>query len=153
MVVYCSSALQASLQTLEATATNTRRSIGRTEPMDDFDCTVCLKLLFDPVTTPCGHSFCHSCLLQSMDRGQCTFLLVFSFPLFYMPCNDWSYFLIQVINALCVARCFLSVQEHALSGKSNIDGWKYVFVLSSIGSLGRSCNCFDLCHLYKECLY
>ncbi|KAJ0973752.1 hypothetical protein J5N97_015717 [Dioscorea zingiberensis] len=36
---------------------------------DDFECTLCLKLLYEPVTTPCGHSFCRSCLLQSMDHG------------------------------------------------------------------------------------
>ncbi|KAK8958513.1 hypothetical protein KSP40_PGU018919 [Platanthera guangdongensis] len=36
---------------------------------DDFECTLCLKLLFEPVTTPCGHSLCRSCLLQTMDHG------------------------------------------------------------------------------------
>ncbi|KAL1814774.1 hypothetical protein ACET3Z_017348 [Daucus carota] len=35
---------------------------------DDFDCTVCLKLIYEPITTPCGHSFCRSCLFQAMDR-------------------------------------------------------------------------------------
>lgn len=42
---------------------------GQPERTDDFDCTVCLKLLYEPVTTPCGHSFCRSCLFQSMDHG------------------------------------------------------------------------------------
>lgn len=42
---------------------------GQPERNDDFDCTLCLKLLYEPVTTPCGHSFCRSCLFQSMDRG------------------------------------------------------------------------------------
>ncbi|KAG9129527.1 hypothetical protein Leryth_013105 [Lithospermum erythrorhizon] len=42
---------------------------GKPHRSDDFDCTVCLKLLCEPVTTPCGHSFCRSCLFQSMDRG------------------------------------------------------------------------------------
>lgn len=37
---------------------------------DDFECTLCFKLLFEPVTTPCGHSFCRSCLHQSMDHGK-----------------------------------------------------------------------------------
>ncbi|XP_024524849.1 LON peptidase N-terminal domain and RING finger protein 1-like isoform X1 [Selaginella moellendorffii] len=36
---------------------------------DDFDCTLCLKLLYNPVTTPCGHSFCRACLLQALDHG------------------------------------------------------------------------------------
>nr|XP_043606645.1 LON peptidase N-terminal domain and RING finger protein 1-like [Erigeron canadensis] len=42
---------------------------SQTPRTDDFDCTVCLKLLYEPITTPCGHTFCRSCLFQSMDRG------------------------------------------------------------------------------------
>ncbi|VFQ62708.1 unnamed protein product [Cuscuta campestris] len=45
-----------------------RRRHERPQRSDDFDCTLCLKLLYEPVTTPCGHSFCRSCLFQSMDR-------------------------------------------------------------------------------------
>lgn len=62
--------LKTSLQNLERTEGNLRggRNHGP-ERSDDFDCTLCLKLLYDPVTTPCGHSFCRSCLFQSMDRG------------------------------------------------------------------------------------
>ncbi|OAE28627.1 hypothetical protein AXG93_1335s1190 [Marchantia polymorpha subsp. ruderalis] len=36
---------------------------------DELDCTLCLKLLYSPITTPCGHSFCRGCLLQAMDHG------------------------------------------------------------------------------------
>ncbi|CAL0305031.1 unnamed protein product [Lupinus luteus] len=66
-----SNSLRASLQNLESescrsTGTNSHGQPGRN---DDFDCTLCLKLLHEPVTTPCGHSFCRSCLFQSMDRG------------------------------------------------------------------------------------
>ncbi|KAJ4839508.1 hypothetical protein Tsubulata_030126 [Turnera subulata] len=65
-----SNRLQACLRNLEKImASLMNRSIGKPERTDDFDCTLCLKLLFEPVTTPCGHSFCRSCLLQSMDRG------------------------------------------------------------------------------------
>ncbi|KVH99225.1 Peptidase S16, lon N-terminal [Cynara cardunculus var. scolymus] len=42
---------------------------SQTPRTDDFDCTLCLKLLYEPITTPCGHTFCRSCLFQSMDRG------------------------------------------------------------------------------------
>jgi len=39
---------------------------------EDGECTLCLKLLFQPVTTPCGHSFCRPCLAQSLDhRNRC----------------------------------------------------------------------------------
>ncbi|CAL2269866.1 unnamed protein product [Prunus armeniaca] len=32
-----------------------RRSHRKAERSDDFDCTLCLKLLYEPVTTACGH--------------------------------------------------------------------------------------------------
>lgn len=43
---------------------------ARVQRSDDFDCTLCLKMLYDPVTTPCEHSFCRACLFQSMDHGK-----------------------------------------------------------------------------------
>ncbi|XP_073282367.1 uncharacterized protein [Primulina huaijiensis] len=46
-----------------------RRSNIKPQRTDDYDCTLCLKLLYEPVTTPCGHSFCRSCLFQTTDRG------------------------------------------------------------------------------------
>ncbi|GMP33398.1 hypothetical protein CsSME_00006737 [Camellia sinensis var. sinensis] len=46
-----------------------KRDHGKPERTDDFDCTLCLKLLYEPITTPCGHSFCRSCLFQSMDQS------------------------------------------------------------------------------------
>ncbi|TQD78343.1 hypothetical protein C1H46_036092 [Malus baccata] len=63
--------LQESFQNLERIRANFtgRRSHRKAERSDDYDCTLCLKLLYEPVTTPCGHSFCRSCLFQSMDRG------------------------------------------------------------------------------------
>lgn len=59
------------LRNLERITTNIlgRRIHGRPARTDDFDCTLCLKLLYEPITTPCGHTFCRSCLFQSMDRG------------------------------------------------------------------------------------
>ncbi|XP_043724542.1 LON peptidase N-terminal domain and RING finger protein 1 [Telopea speciosissima] len=46
-----------------------KRKHGIPQRTDDFDCTLCLKLLYEPITTPCGHSFCRPCLFQSMDHG------------------------------------------------------------------------------------
>ncbi|KNA09430.1 hypothetical protein SOVF_153650 [Spinacia oleracea] len=63
--------LQALLLILERTCTGSGRGRNREKPerSDEFDCTLCLKLLYEPITTPCGHSFCRSCLFQSMDRS------------------------------------------------------------------------------------
>ncbi|KAG6386077.1 hypothetical protein SASPL_154963 [Salvia splendens] len=59
------------LSNLEKKIANTflRRSHSNPQRTDDYDCTLCLKLLYEPITTPCGHSFCRSCLFQTMDRG------------------------------------------------------------------------------------
>ncbi|XP_053093326.1 E3 ubiquitin-protein ligase TRIM39-like [Pangasianodon hypophthalmus] len=35
-----------------------------------LQCSICLEVFTDPVTTPCGHSFCKSCLTQSWDKSQ-----------------------------------------------------------------------------------
>ncbi|KAL6584050.1 hypothetical protein OROMI_003339 [Orobanche minor] len=58
------------LLSLERSTANifTRRSHVKPQRTDDYDCTLCLKLLYEPTTTPCGHSFCRSCLFQTMDR-------------------------------------------------------------------------------------
>ncbi|XP_011072801.1 LON peptidase N-terminal domain and RING finger protein 1 isoform X1 [Sesamum indicum] len=60
-----------SLLNLDRSTANTftRRNHIKPQRTDDYDCTLCLKLLYEPITTPCGHSFCRSCLFQSMDRG------------------------------------------------------------------------------------
>ncbi|XWS37317.1 hypothetical protein CRYUN_Cryun19dG0032600 [Craigia yunnanensis] len=63
--------LRVSLRSLESMPSSLMRTRGHevSERSDDFDCTLCLKLLYEPITTPCGHSFCRSCLFQTMDRS------------------------------------------------------------------------------------
>lgn len=36
--------------------------------ISDFECTLCCRLMWQPVTTPCGHSFCRTCLDRCMDH-------------------------------------------------------------------------------------
>lgn len=36
---------------------------------DALECTICACMFLDPVTTPCGHTMCHRCLLRSRDNS------------------------------------------------------------------------------------
>ncbi|CAF3835159.1 unnamed protein product, partial [Adineta steineri] len=36
----------------------------------DFECSICVSLLWIPITTPCGHVFCRECLIRSVDNTQ-----------------------------------------------------------------------------------
>uniref|UniRef100_A0A8D0YSK7 LON peptidase N-terminal domain and RING finger protein 2 n=2 Tax=Sus scrofa TaxID=9823 RepID=A0A8D0YSK7_PIG len=44
---------------------------GAELPIDvaDFECALCMRLLFEPVTTPCGHTFCLKCLERCLDHA------------------------------------------------------------------------------------
>ncbi|XP_061694887.1 tripartite motif-containing protein 16-like protein [Syngnathoides biaculeatus] len=48
-----------------ASATTSTISIEQ----DQFTCSVCLEVLRDPVTIPCGHSYCLSCIEDYWGRG------------------------------------------------------------------------------------
>jgi len=38
----------------------------------EFDCPVCYQLFHEPITLPCGHTFCRSCVQRSLDfQSQC----------------------------------------------------------------------------------
>lgn len=36
---------------------------------DNVECQVCYGMLLEPITTPCGHSFCKTCLVRSLDHS------------------------------------------------------------------------------------
>ena len=38
------------------------------ENLDDFECSICVELLYEPYTGPCGHSFCRRCAGEARCR-------------------------------------------------------------------------------------
>ncbi|XP_038829147.1 E3 ubiquitin-protein ligase TRIM39-like [Salvelinus namaycush] len=43
-------------------------------PEEQFQCSICLEVLTDPITTPCGHNFCQACIngyWKSTEQCQC----------------------------------------------------------------------------------
>ncbi|TPX72342.1 hypothetical protein SpCBS45565_g00416 [Spizellomyces sp. 'palustris'] len=61
---------------------------------DDLECNLCLSLLHDPVTCPCGHTYCRTCILSSLDKHsrQC--------PLCRIPLPPIGYFLSRPANRI-----------------------------------------------------
>lgn len=62
------------------------------EPLQDsdFNCSVCLSLLFKPCVLGCGHALCHFCLYSSMNSfsiSQCV-LCRFKYSNFPFVCHD-----------------------------------------------------------------
>eukprot|EP00079_Xenopus_tropicalis_P010059 XP_002934588.2 PREDICTED: LON peptidase N-terminal domain and RING finger protein 3 [Xenopus tropicalis] len=37
--------------------------------LSDLDCSLCMRLLYEPVTTPCGHTYCLKCLERCLDHN------------------------------------------------------------------------------------
>jgi len=44
------------------------RSLARTV-LSELDCQVCANVYAEPITTPCGHTFCRKCLARSLDHS------------------------------------------------------------------------------------
>ncbi|XP_062465938.1 LON peptidase N-terminal domain and RING finger protein 1-like [Pezoporus occidentalis] len=36
--------------------------------VSDVECSLCMRMFFEPVTTPCGHTFCKECLERCLDH-------------------------------------------------------------------------------------
>ncbi|XP_029977816.1 E3 ubiquitin-protein ligase TRIM39-like [Sphaeramia orbicularis] len=43
---------------------------GRVRSEDQFLCSICLDVFTDPVTIPCGHNFCKSCITEHWDNNE-----------------------------------------------------------------------------------
>lgn len=48
---------------------NAKPNKRKARSVEDAECSLCMKLFFEPVTTPCGHSFCRHCFLRARDHN------------------------------------------------------------------------------------
>lgn len=111
-ISFCSNAL-VNLERLIAD-TFLRRSHVKPQRTDDYDCTLCLKLLYEPITTPCGHSFCRSCLFQTMDRGVIPVSSFFFFP------SPFSNLYEDIISIASYTLFIVSITQFSFTQKSCI---------------------------------
>ncbi|NWI97894.1 LONF1 protein, partial [Pitta sordida] len=51
-----------------AAAEWTQLCLGELLSMSDLECSLCIRMFFEPVTTPCGHTFCRECLERCLDH-------------------------------------------------------------------------------------
>ncbi|NXF29301.1 LONF1 protein, partial [Nyctibius bracteatus] len=51
-----------------AAAKGTQTFLGELLSVSDLECSLCIRMFFEPVTTPCGHTFCKECLERCLDH-------------------------------------------------------------------------------------
>ncbi|XP_064125134.1 LON peptidase N-terminal domain and RING finger protein 2 [Loxodonta africana] len=64
-----------------------RGSPGFSIDVTDFRCSFCMRLFFEPVTTPCGHTFCLKCFERSLNHAPRCPLCGETFPEFLLRRN------------------------------------------------------------------
>lgn len=82
---------------------------------NDFECALCMRLFYEPVTTPCGHTFCKTCLERCLDHTPHCPLCKESLKQ-YLACR--KYMVTTVLDLLI--KHYLS-QEYAERTKTHLD--------------------------------
>ncbi|XP_015265649.1 PREDICTED: LON peptidase N-terminal domain and RING finger protein 3-like [Gekko japonicus] len=54
--------------TAETTGAKSTQGIRSLLSTSDLECSLCIRMFFEPVTTPCGHTFCKECVERSLDH-------------------------------------------------------------------------------------
>ncbi|XP_060096255.1 LON peptidase N-terminal domain and RING finger protein 1-like isoform X1 [Heteronotia binoei] len=54
--------------TAETTGAKSTQDIRSLLSTSDLECSLCIRMFFEPVTTPCGHTFCKECVERSLDH-------------------------------------------------------------------------------------
>lgn len=103
-----------SRQRLAKSKTSRRIPEDQLDPKD-LECSLCMRLFYEPVTTPCGHTFCKNCLERCLDHTpQCP--LCKESLKEYLACR--KYMVTTVLDTL--VKQYLS-QEYAERTKTHVE--------------------------------
>lgn len=91
----------------------------------ELDCQVCYSLVLDPLTTPCGHTFCRQCVVRVLDHSTLCPACRRVIPLPPgVPAEPTNKAINQIISGLCPdllrLRIALAVQEEVHDGNDNV---------------------------------
>uniref|UniRef100_A0A672FDZ5 LON peptidase N-terminal domain and ring finger 3 n=1 Tax=Salarias fasciatus TaxID=181472 RepID=A0A672FDZ5_SALFA len=68
-VCVCGAAAAVCVTVCPPPAEASRTSGGDQLDPSDLECSLCMRLFYEPVTTPCGHTFCLQCLERCLDHN------------------------------------------------------------------------------------
>ncbi len=78
------------------------------------ECDVCTQLLYEPVTTPCQHTFCAKCLARSLDHStRC--------PVCRQELPNLTYFQDHAVNKLMLAAILTAFPSEYAERQANIE--------------------------------
>ena len=111
-----------SYPTLSDSGDNYRRLdhalLNRTQQniLKELDCHVCYQILLDPVTTPCGHTVCRTCLTSVFDHSD--LCIICRRPLHIRPLSRYpsNASLVTLISSLFPGLVALRAEAAALEG-------------------------------------
>jgi hypothetical protein len=119
-----------------------------------FDCPICFDLLFDPVTSLCGHSFCRQCLSRAIDHNPCC-------PVCRSPISQYStqlsrptdiliQYLTQILFPISYKQRKDKEQENLLELEKNLPIFVCSFTFPKIPMFLHVCSLFETTiHLFS----
>ncbi|KAA0704912.1 E3 ubiquitin/ISG15 ligase TRIM25 [Triplophysa tibetana] len=92
-------------------------------PQDKFSCSVCLNLLKDPVTIPCGHSYCMSCITNCWNQEDPK--RIYSCPqcrqtFTSRPALNKTVMIAEMVEELKKTRLQTDVSDHGYTGPEDV---------------------------------
>ncbi|XP_051940135.1 LON peptidase N-terminal domain and ring finger 1, like [Hippocampus zosterae] len=83
--------------------------------INDLECSLCMRLFYEPVTTPCGHTFCKVCLERCLDYTPHCPLCKESLKE-YLACRKYS---VTSVLDMLIKQCF--AQEYEERTKTHLE--------------------------------